>query len=174
MSQVQMTNKHTQDEPKWWQFNTTTWTLIAGLILLNLALFLDVNVVLGYISAIGKVLDVRFWPRWYLPIVLVIFACAVKGIWDYMSWKNSDSDDFDAEKSWAFFVMTATLSLEAITLIVLHATNTLKFFIVNLWIWFHIGTYSHAAMLFFVLICAFLMAAVYVIRGWLVVVLRPE
>ncbi|MGL6193706.1 MAG: hypothetical protein ACRC2T_02650 [Thermoguttaceae bacterium] len=174
MMQIQIENKHSEDKTRWWQFDSTTWILIAGLVIINVAFFIDISAVLSYIATIGKILDVRLWPRWYLPIVMIIVVCAVKWLWNYLSWKNDDLDDYNAEKSWAFFVMSATLSLEAIILIVLHATKILKFLFLHLWMWFYIGSYSYAAVLCFLLICAFIMVAIYVVRCWAVVVLRPD
>lgn len=172
----QITNRHNPDDETkaWWQRDISTYLLIGGLLLFNIAIFVSPALLDYGIVRIVRVLDFRLWPWWYFLVLVVIVVFSIRWFIIAKAWYNDDLDEIDFLSAKKFLLMSITVTAELFILILLHATALLKILYWPLWLWFRFGTYSHTAAFAFLLFVVAVVVTLYVFKEWLAFVLRPK
>jgi len=152
----------TDDDGSWYQFSTSIWLLIGGLILFNIGCFVNP----GLIDGMFRMLDVRLWPWWYFPMLVLFIAFAVRWSFIYRNWKNYD--DLDMEAARRFTRMAVTMIVIMAIFVLMNITNRLLYFYYHLSDWLLQGIFSWVAILTLVMILAVIFVVIYVTKEWLV------
>ena len=150
------------DTQPWWHLSTSTWLLIAGLVILNVGCFFDA----AALDRLFRCLDVRQWPWWYFLIVLA--AAALLCRCGFIAAHYSEYDKYERDEAKKFVRLTIFALVVGILLIVLRFFNFWWEMLYAFKDWFAHGQSSKSAMLFFLIALTLAALAVYLVVSWLV------
>ena len=157
----------TDDEREWYHFSASTWMLIGGLVLFNLGCFFGLDIIEG----LFRLLDFRLWPWWYFAVLLVIAAFSIRWYLLFQAW--DELDPVDSEVAAKFLRMSITMTAEMLLVVLLNATGFIHYFYYPISQWLAYGAYSHMAAFTFLLICAAIIATIYVVKEWCIAAFAP-
>ena len=159
-------NKMESSNDSWWQFGTSTWLLIGGLLLLNVGFFLHPTLFDTILIGIVSLFDFRTWPWWYLLCLVAVLAFSVRWFLLYIKKINDEFDLSSREEAKWFCRLTGAATCLFVLLIVLHQTGILRKMYSTLNLMFGYGAFSIWALLFFALIFSLIGLFVYLIGKW--------
>ncbi len=119
----------TTETPKtdsWWKFNTTTWLMVGGLLLLNIGCFLRPSILDTLMVGLFNLLDFRTWPWWYFLCLILVMAFSVRWFVLYQKRVNDDFDEMGLEEAKWFYRLSYSATGLLAALIVLHRTTLLR------------------------------------------------
>ena len=163
-------NDNSETKTHWWSFGPSTWTLIGGLLLLNVAVFIGSTILDPALDAFGRIIDFRLWPWWYFIVLLLIVAFSIKWYRIVQDWPEFDPHDRETESR--FLRMSIVLSVEGLLLVILNATSVLSLLYVPFGQWIRLGVYSHTAGIAFLIPCLAGALTFYVVREWLIYAIK--
>lgn len=154
------------DQEKWYQLSASTWLLIAGLILFNIGCFVNP----GIIDQLFRLMDVRLWPWWYFPCLILLVAFSVKWFFIYRNW--DDYDEMDTETARRFTRLAIAITIVMSILVLLNITHLYGFFYHPLTRWLGYGEFTWIALLSFMLIFCAIGPIVYFAKEWIATFLK--
>ena len=113
-----------------------------------------------------RMLDVRLWPWWYFPILMLFIVFVVRWSFIYRNWE--DYDDLDMEAAKRFTRMAVTMIVITVILVLMNMTNWLLYFYYHLSDWLLHGMFSWVAVLTLMMILTTILVVIYVMKEWLV------
>ena len=154
---------NTDPDERWYDFSSSTWLFIGGLLLFNIGCFVNP----GLIDSLFRMLDVRLWPWWYCVFLGIVVAFSVKWFLIYLRWDDYSGNEADA--AMRFVRMSIAVTSVFAIWVLLHATRLLNYFYYPLQEWFGYGAFSWMAVLSFLLLLGIIAALVYYFKEWIVV-----
>ena len=159
-------NNNQPKRPPWRHLNSSSGLLIAGLLILNVAVFLQPTILDAVLAALARALDFRLWPWWYFLVLLALVAFSVK--WYLLTSAWNDLDAVDKSVAQRFIPMSTVLACELLGLLVLHASGLLWIVYRAVREMFRFGTYSLTAAIAFFTVCLLAALTYYVVKEWFV------
>jgi hypothetical protein len=156
----------------WWNFSTTTWLLVGGLVLLNVGCFLSPSILDTVLSGVFHTLDFRTWAWWYFLEIIIVLAFAMRWFLLYQTYVNDDFDPQSSEEAKWFCILSGTITFIFAVLAFLH--RFFRFFLLYyayypLYSWFRLGhgAFSLTALLIFIISLATLGLLIALVWKWL-------
>ena len=144
-----LTSPEKQPGKKWWQFSTTTWMLVGGLVLLNIGCFLQPSLLDSMFAGLANLLDFRTWPWWYFLCLIAVLAFSVRWFLLYQTYVNEGFDQLSAEEAKWFCWLSGTISGILALWVVLHRTGAMRPMYSQFWLMFGMGHFTIWALLIF-------------------------
>lgn len=149
------------DQSPWWYLSTSTWLLIAGLLVLNAGCFLDASTV----DRVFRLLDIRQWPWWYFPIFLVAVALLTRCI--IIAVHYPDYDKYERDEAKKFIRLTICLAVTG-TIASLSRFFRFGWDMINAFKdWFAHGEFSPSALIVLLIALVLLTIVIYAFTSWL-------
>ncbi len=124
----QLSTKKAEETPttdkSWW--NSTTWLLIGGLLLLNIGCFLNPSLLDAVMVGVFNLLDFRTWPWWYFLCLVIVLAFSVRWFLLYQKKVNDEFDDLNQEEVKWFYCLSFIATGLFVAMFLLHRTGLLR------------------------------------------------
>jgi hypothetical protein len=160
------TSTKLSDEPRW-NFGSTTWLLLGGIILLSGGCFLSPSILNMLLLGVFNLFDFRTWSWWYFLCLGVVIAFSVRWFLLYQTYVNDDFDQQDmGEVKW-FCYFSGTTTLIFAVFIFLHRFSILSRFYDPLYFWLAQGAFSFSAIFIFITFFVVLGLMTFLAWGWI-------
>jgi hypothetical protein len=154
------------NEP-WWKFSTTTWLLIAGLVLLNIGCFLKPFILDTVLVGCFNLLDFRTWSWWYFLGLITVLGFSVRWFLLYQKHLNDEFDPQSLEECKWFCRLSGTVTLIFAVFVFLHRFSLLRRLYYPLYFWFGYGNFSLLALLIFTIIFVIIGVITFLVWKWI-------
>lgn len=156
----------TPSEP-WWQFGSSAWLLLGGLLLFNIGCFLHPSLLDTVFAGLFNLIDFRTWPWWYFLCLVATLAFSVRWFFLYQKKINDDFDPVSEEEAKRFCHLTGSLTGLFAALLILHRTGLMRRMYGTLNYMFGFGAFSIWALLIFAVIFGLIGLFVFLIWKWM-------
>lgn len=158
----------TKSELPWWKLRVSTWLFLGGLAVLSAACCFRPSMVDAIALAVGRMLDFRYWPWWFVFELLLVLAFSVRWFLIFAGFYNQELTETEQTEAKCFIALTVLATVTMFSLAALECLELLRPAYFALYGWFGFGTFSFVALAVFAALLVLFAAHLVLAWNWVV------